>query len=126
GKVFLASQANPLAGHCPSSDGVVDYVLWGSAACSAPTAPALEGSTADLRANGGCIDTDNCAADFASGIPVPRNTGVSHGCTAGPDCNGNGVDDTAELASGALTDVNGNSVADACEGAVTAECDISA
>lgn len=49
-------------------------------------------------------------------------------CAAGegaPDCNGNGVPDACEIASGALADCNGNGVPDACEIAsgALADCD---
>ena len=36
-------------------------------------APALSNTTAALRGNGGCKDTDNNAADFTAGAPNPRN-----------------------------------------------------
>jgi hypothetical protein len=49
-------------------------------------------------------------------------------CAAGegaPDCDGNGVPDECEIASGALADCNGNGVPDACEIAsgLLADCD---
>ncbi|MGE5603197.1 MAG: lamin tail domain-containing protein, partial [Nitrososphaerales archaeon] len=37
-------------------------------------APATTNSTAILRNNGGCVDTDNNAGDFTAGAPTPRNT----------------------------------------------------
>src|SRR6266540_2872800 len=40
---------------------------------SAP-APAPSNTTADLRGAAGCADTNNNAADFATGTPTPRNT----------------------------------------------------
>jgi predicted extracellular nuclease len=37
-------------------------------------APTLSNSTAGIRANGGCTDTNNNNSDFAAGAPVPRNS----------------------------------------------------
>ena len=126
GKVFLVTDGGPLSGHCPNVDRVTDYVLWGNAVCSVPTAPELSSPTAIFRLGGGCVDSDDCSADFVSGDPAPRNSSVSHPCAGAPDCNGNGIADSTELASGALTDVNGNGVPDVCEGAVVIEAPLSA
>jgi len=38
-------------------------------------APATTNTTAVLRSSGGCVDTDNNAADFTVGIPSPHNSG---------------------------------------------------
>src|SRR5437870_4212687 len=40
----------------------------------AAAAPTLSNTTAAIRANAGCVDTDNNAADFAAAAPAPRNT----------------------------------------------------
>ena len=41
--------------------------------------------TALFRADGGCTDTDNNSADFASGAPNPRNSSSAvHTCGAVP------------------------------------------
>src|SRR5262245_8962181 len=37
-------------------------------------APRLSNTTADLRLDNGCTDTDNNGVDFAAGAPSPRNT----------------------------------------------------
>src|SRR5205085_12071294 len=37
-------------------------------------APAPSNTTSDLRKAGGCTDTNDNAADFATGAPNPRNT----------------------------------------------------
>jgi hypothetical protein len=125
GKVFLVNDSIPLSSHCPSADRIVDMVLYGNAACSVPTAPELTNNSAIFRLNGGCIDSDDNSLDFFSDFPNPHNTLTSHPCTTAPDCNGNGIDDTTELTSGALTDINGNSTPDACEGAVVIEAPLS-
>ena len=58
---------------------IVDLVGYGTANYyeGAGAAPALSNTTAALRADGGCTDTNNNAADFAAGTPAPRNSGSS-------------------------------------------------
>jgi len=76
GKVALVDTTTPLSGACPL--GTVDFVGFGTANCSetAPT-PALTNTTAAIRNNGGCTDTNNNSADFAIGAPTPRNSASS-------------------------------------------------
>ena len=84
GKVILANVSTGLT--CNGSSTacnaaqlaqIVDLVGYGPSANfsegSAPT-PAPTSTTAVLRANHGCTDTDNNAADFAVGAPAPRNS----------------------------------------------------
>ncbi|MTV25971.1 ExeM/NucH family extracellular endonuclease [Nitriliruptoraceae bacterium ZYF776] len=76
GKVALVSSTTALpAETCPTHDTIVDLVGFGSANCFEGTAgaPELSNTTAALRADGGCTDTDDNAADFAAGTPTPRN-----------------------------------------------------
>ena len=76
GKVAIVSSTTALTGGCPSSTNIIDLVGYGgTASCfegSAP-APAPGNSTADLRAAGGCTDTNDNAANFAAAGPNPRN-----------------------------------------------------
>src|SRR5213596_844888 len=77
GKVILANVATPLSGSCPSGAAVVDLVGYGTTAnCfedgAATAAPS--NTTAVLRAESGCSDSDSNASDFAVGAPSPRNT----------------------------------------------------
>jgi predicted extracellular nuclease len=84
GKVVLSSSATALSG-CPSGAPVVDLVGYGSTANCSETAvaPAPSNTTADLRVNGGCVDTDNNGTDFTTAAPNPRNTSsASHDCTS--------------------------------------------
>lgn len=77
GKVALVSNTTALTGSgCPFGSGVVDMVGYGAANCfeGAGSAPTLTNTTADLRKDNGCTDTDNNNSDFASGAPNPRNT----------------------------------------------------
>ena len=77
GKVALVAATAALNGACPT--GNIDFVGYGSANCaegSAPT-PGLSNTTAALRNDGGCSDSDNNAADFTVGTPTPRNSAAT-------------------------------------------------
>jgi hypothetical protein len=81
GKIAVVRDATPLAcgasaGSCSATPQVADLIGWGSAADFEGTgaAPALSNTTADLRAGGGCTDTDDSAADFGGGPPAPRSS----------------------------------------------------
>jgi hypothetical protein len=86
GKVALVSNNTALAGSCPTT-GVVDMVGYGAANCSegsSPT-PALTNTTAALRKNDGCTDTNVNSADFATGPAAPRNSATATKlCENGP------------------------------------------
>jgi hypothetical protein len=82
GKVALVTDADPLGcngGSTPCSPDqlarIVDLIGYDGANFSetAP-APGLSNTTAALRANAGCTDTDDNSADFAAGAPTPRNS----------------------------------------------------
>src|SRR5256714_160995 len=85
GKVVLASTTVALTGSCPSGVAVVDLVGYGTTAnCfeGGAAAPPPSNTTADLRADSGCTDSDRNAIDFAAGAPNPRNTASPfHFCT---------------------------------------------
>ncbi len=56
---------------------IVDLVGHGAANFfDTAAAPALNNTTAAFLAGGGCIDTNNNAADFSMGAPAPRNNGL--------------------------------------------------
>jgi hypothetical protein len=89
GKVALVRQTNfAMTGSgCPLNAMVTDFVGYGTTAnCfegSGP-APAPSNTTADLRKNGGCIDTNDNAADFLVSAPFPRNSSSPfNNCVAG-------------------------------------------
>src|SRR2546421_630723 len=82
---FLLSPFNP-------SDALIaDFVGYGSTAptaghCYEGSAPAAapSNSTADFRKSGGCIDTNQNAADFVVSTPNPRNsTSPANDCSTG-------------------------------------------
>jgi uncharacterized repeat protein (TIGR01451 family) len=98
-KVALVNTNTALTGQCgngatltlPAS--VVDFVGYGTGAnCNdagattggAGNAPAPSTTTADLRAAGGCTDTDNNASDFTAGTPTPRNSSTALNVCGGP------------------------------------------
>jgi DNA/RNA endonuclease G (NUC1)/predicted extracellular nuclease len=82
-KVALTNSTAVLSGSCPSGGSLVDLIGFGGANCFEGTGfPALTNTTAAIRNNSGCTDTDNNASDFASGAPSPRNTATAlHPCT---------------------------------------------
>jgi hypothetical protein len=77
GKLALVESSGTLSGSCPPDDGLVDFVGYGIATCfeGAGTAQAPTNTTALLRGSGGCADTNDNAADFATAPPNPRNSG---------------------------------------------------
>ena len=100
GKVALVNTTTGLAcngGSAPCSPSqltqIVDLVGWDSANFyeTAP-APATTSSTAVIRNNGGCSETDNNSADFAVAAPSPRNTASPfHFCTGPTNPSGVGA-----------------------------------
>lgn len=81
GKVALLNTTTPIATGltgCPFTANTVDFFGFGGANCSetSPTA-ALSNTTAALRNNGGCRDTNANNADFTIGAPNPRNSATA-------------------------------------------------
>ena len=92
GKVAIVDSATALAcgdsaGSCSSSGSIEDFAGYGSAADyeGSDAAPAPSATTAIARAGGGCTDSDDNAADFATGAPNPLNSS-----TAAAACSGSG------------------------------------
>ncbi len=84
GKLALVGSATPLAcgaaaGSCSAAPGVEDLVGYGSASDYEGTgpAPAASATSALTRADGGCTDSDDNAADFAAATPDPQNTSAA-------------------------------------------------
>jgi hypothetical protein len=92
GKVALVDDATALscgasAGSCSTASAVEDLVGYGSAADYEGTgaAPAGSATNALARAGGGCTDTDDNAADFATAAPDPQNSSsAASTCTVAP------------------------------------------
>jgi uncharacterized protein len=77
GKVALVNSIAALTCSTPflPNPSILDLVGYGSANNfeGVGAATHLSTSTAALRKEGGCVDTDNSTADFAIGVPTPRN-----------------------------------------------------
>jgi predicted extracellular nuclease len=78
-KVALVASTTALTGSAPASSSYVDLLGAGTATYyeGSGAAPAPSNTTADVRANGGCTDTNNNNADFSTGAPNPRNTATT-------------------------------------------------
>src|SRR5205814_2725223 len=84
GKIALVNTTTPLgcngsaASPCSATAlaSIVDLVGYDGANFfeGAGPAPTLSNTTAGLRLNGGCTDTNNNSADFVAGAPLPRNS----------------------------------------------------
>src|SRR5205085_6059274 len=87
GKVALVNNTTLLSGTCPSGSNILDLVGYGTtASCFEGTgrAPAPSNTTADFRKAGGCVDTNDNAADFLVASPNPRNTAsATNDCSSG-------------------------------------------
>jgi uncharacterized protein len=90
GKVAIVNGATALscgasAGSCSGSSSIEDLVGYGGAAdfegSGAASAPGA--TTAIARAGGGCTDTDDNAADFATGAPNPLNSSAAAAACSG-------------------------------------------
>ena len=92
GKVAVVDDATALTcgasvGSCSADGSVEDLVGYGSATdYEGSGAAAAPSATAALpRAGGGCTDTDDNAADFASAAPSPQNSSAAaSACSAPP------------------------------------------
>ncbi|HEX9505787.1 MAG TPA: Ig-like domain-containing protein, partial [Acidimicrobiia bacterium] len=102
-KVALVNSTTAMTGSgCPFAATVVDFVGYDGANCAETTAtPSLSNTTAALRKEEGCTETDSNVSDFAVAAPAPRNSASPlHFCTGdnapavtatSPSANANGV-----------------------------------
>jgi hypothetical protein len=105
GKVALVDDATTLscgasAGSCSAGASVEDLVGYGGAADyeGSGAAPPPSATTALARANGGCSDTDDNAADFATAAPDPQNSSSAAGtCSVSPPPNGASGDASVDV-----------------------------
>ena len=78
GKIMLTKpEGNPLSGPCPfPNDRIVDLVGFGPTNCFAGSGSTgvLSQTSAAVRRNSGCAQTDDNAADFMIAAPNPRNS----------------------------------------------------
>ncbi|HBB87023.1 MAG TPA: hypothetical protein DC047_05360, partial [Blastocatellia bacterium] len=87
GKVALVSNTTVLSGNCPNfaANGIVDFIGYGPTADCFETAPTavLSNTTAAIRTQNGCQDTDNNSVDFSVSGPIPRNSSNANSCSGG-------------------------------------------
>lgn len=85
GKIALVCSTTALTGTCPTADpSVVDFVGYGLANCYEGIGPAgtLSATTAAVRQDSGCAETDNNTYDFGVFGPIPRNSASpTHSCS---------------------------------------------
>ena len=89
GKVALVNNVTPLTGSAPTGSQIIDFVGYGTANGfeGSGAAPGLSNTTAALRQNNGCTDSNNNVSDFLAGAPAPRNTASPvQVCSAAPTC----------------------------------------
>lgn len=85
GKVALTTSTTALTGNCPAGGTIVDMIGYGAASCFEGAAtPVLTNTTAALRGDGGCTETDSNSTDFAITAPDPRNTNDDFHICGGP------------------------------------------
>jgi hypothetical protein len=105
GKVAVVDNASALScgsapGSCSAASGLEDLVGYGGAADyeGSAAAPTPSATTALARANGGCADTDDNAADFATAAPDPQNSSAAAGaCAASPPPSGNSASASVDV-----------------------------
>jgi DNA/RNA endonuclease G (NUC1) len=76
-KVVLVNNTTLITAACPSAAaaGIVDLVGYGATDCfEGSPAPTLDNTTAALRKDDGCFDTNDNSKDFLTGGPTPRNS----------------------------------------------------
>lgn len=110
GKIALVRSATALTcgasgGSCSAVSQVADLIGYGSATDyeGSDSAPGLSNTTAALRADGGCTDTDDNSSDFASVTPAPRNSATA----AAPCAGGPPPSETASGSAGVDIDIQG-------------------
>lgn len=112
GKIALVNSTSGLAcngGSTPCSGGqialILDLIGWdGANFYETAAAPTTSNTTADIRKDGGCTDTDNNSGDFAAGAPTPRNTASPfHSCGGPTNPTGVGAANPTSLLAGGTT-----------------------
>ena len=94
------------AGSCSADANVADLIGYGSASDfeGSGAAAGLSNTTAAVRADDGCTDSDANASDFSGATPSPRNSAVAAApCAGGPPPAG----ETASGSAGVDIDIQG-------------------
>lgn len=104
GKVAVVRGTTPLscgasAGSCSADPLVADLIGYGAASDfeGAGPAPSLSATTAAVRADAGCTDTDVNSTDFSSATPTPRNSATATAPCTGPPPPTGGVSESAAV-----------------------------
>jgi lamin tail-like protein len=104
GKLAVVDNATALScgaspGSCSAVSSVEDLVGYGGAADyeGSGAAPAGSATTALARAGGGCTDSDNNAADFATAAPDPQNSSAPASACSAPPPNGASASGTVDV-----------------------------
>ncbi len=84
GKVALVNGITALTGTCPTAGDFVGYGSTANCFEGSGATPAPNATMSVFRANGGCTDTNNNAADFATAAVAPRNSSNTFTCTGPP------------------------------------------
>ena len=73
GEVALVASSTVLSGTCPTDPLIVDFLGYNTTATCAETTPIapLTNTTAAIRKNNGCTDTNNNSNDFLIDGPIP-------------------------------------------------------
>lgn len=117
-KIALVNNNTILTGTNPTDASIVDMIGAGATASSfegSGPAPAPSATNAVLRANNGCQDTNDNAADFVSTVATPRNSATAANVceTAGvKENNISGLKLFPNPLSGSVLNVTSNSSAD--------------
>lgn len=76
GKVALVNNTTLLSGYCPTTSNIIDFVGFGLADCfeGIDGTPAISKTTAAVRNNHGCEDTNDNLTNFSATTPNPRNS----------------------------------------------------
>ena len=82
GKVILVNTTVAETTADPTGAQIMDKLAYGATSTSGfegtgPTGTALTSTTAVLRNNGGCTDSNNNASDFTTAAPTPRNSATA-------------------------------------------------
>jgi uncharacterized protein len=122
----LLTCGNATAGLCAGNPAIRDFVGYGSAASESETAPThtLSNTTAALRGQSGCVDTDDNSADFTEGTPTPRNTASPRGDCGAPAVSGTSpAGGAVGVAPDANISISFSEPVDVADGAVTVACE---
>jgi predicted extracellular nuclease len=127
GIVALVNTQTTLPGGCAIGNAsLVDLVGYGATTCAELASTAqLAATTAAIRSNGGCTDSDSNQADFGVSAPTPRNTSSPLGSCAelAPAVTGSSpANGATNVSPGTTISVSFSEPVSVAAGAVRVEC----